>query len=102
MVVRDEETALPGKLRNLTALDYPSDRLEILVVSDGSTDGTDAILQEWGARGAIHPILLPEHGGKARGLKQAMPVAQSELVAFSDVPQSIEPRAIRLLVEDFA
>jgi biofilm PGA synthesis N-glycosyltransferase PgaC len=102
MVVRDEEAALPGKLRNLTALDYPRDRLEILVVSDGSTDGTDAILEEWGARGAIHPILLREHSGKARGLNQAMPVAQGEVVVFTDVRQSIEPRAIRLLVENFA
>ena len=102
MVVRDEEQALPDKLRNLTTLDYPSDRLEILVVSDGSTDGTAAILQEWAARGAIQPILLAEHQGKARGLNQAMPAVQGEIVVFTDVRQTIERGAIRLLVENFA
>ncbi len=102
LVVRDEEGALPGKLRNLTALDYPRDRLEILVVSDGSTDGTNAILQEWASQGAIQPIVLPNHGGKAQGLNQAIPEAQGEIVMFTDVRQSIEPGAVRLLVENFA
>ena len=60
MVVRDEEAALTRKLHNLTALDYPVDKLEILVVSDGSSDGTPAILQDWGARGAIHPVILSD------------------------------------------
>ncbi len=102
MVVRDEEAALPGKLRNLTALDYPRDRVEILVVSDGSTDGTDAILREWAERGAIHPVFLSEHSGKANGLNQAIPLAQGEVVLFTDVRQVIEPGAIRLLAENFA
>jgi cellulose synthase/poly-beta-1,6-N-acetylglucosamine synthase-like glycosyltransferase len=102
MVVRDEEAALPGKLRNLSTLDYPSDRLEILVVSDGSTDGTDAILREWAERGAIYPVTLANHSGKAHGLNQAIPLAQGEVVVFTDVRQLIEPGAIRLLAENFA
>ena len=102
MVVRDEEAALPGKLRNLTTLDYPGDRLEILVVSDGSTDGTDAILREWAERKAILPIFLPQHSGKAHGLNQAIPEAEGEVIVFTDVRQFIEPGAIRLLVENFA
>lgn len=102
MVVHDEEATLARKLQNLTELDYPADRLEILVVSDGSTDGTPAILQDWAARGAIHSIILTEHSGKASGLNCALPVAQGELVLFTDVRQSIERGAIRLMVENFA
>ena len=59
MVVRNEETALPITLRNLTALDYPRDWMEILVVSDGSQDGTERILQDWtqcGDRTAVGTI----------------------------------------------
>ena len=102
MVVHDEEAALPGKLQNLTTLDYPSDRLEILVVSDGSTDGTDAILREWAERKSIQPIFLPQHSGKAHGLNQAIPEAEGEVIVFTDVRQFIEPGAIRVLVENFA
>lgn len=102
MVVRDEETNLPPKLQNLTALDYPTDRTEILVVSDASTDGTDAILRQWAERGAIQPIFLEQHSGKAVGLNRAIPEAQGEIVLFTDVRQTIEPGALRLLVENFA
>jgi poly-beta-1,6-N-acetyl-D-glucosamine synthase len=102
MVVRNEETALPEKLRNLSALDYPRELLEILIVSDGSTDGTDRILQEWADRGVIRCVLISDHKGKACGLNQAIPLAQGEVVVFTDVRQFIEAGAIRLLVENFA
>ena len=102
MVVRDEEVALPVKLRNLTTLDYPRDWMEILVVSDGSKDGTEAILQDWTQRGEIRSILLPEHGGKAVGLNRAIPEARGEVVLFTDVRQVIEAGAVRLLMENFA
>jgi len=102
MVVRDEEASLPRKLRNLTTLDYPRDWLEIVIVSDGSTDGTEAILKDWTQRGEIRSILLPEHGGKACGLNRAIPEARGEVVLFTDVRQVIDPGAVRLLMENFA
>ncbi len=46
IAVRNEEANLPGKLENLSRLDYPKDRLQIVIASDGSTDRTAAILQE--------------------------------------------------------
>lgn len=102
MVVRDEEVALPVKLRNLTTLDYPRDWMEVLVVSDGSKDGTEAILQDWTERGEIRSILLSENGGKAIGLNHAIPEARGEVVLFTDVRQMVDSGAIRLLMENFA
>ena len=102
MVVRDEEGALPRKLRNLVALDYPRDWFEIVVVSDGSADGTEAILQDWMQRGEIRSIVLPVHGGKAIGLNHAIPEARGEVVVFTDVRQMIDPGALQLLMENFA
>ena len=102
LVVRNEEEALPAKLCNLTSMDYPRDRTEILVVSDGSSDGTNAILEEWTQRGAIQSILLPNQCGKASGLNHALPRAQGEVIVFTDVRQVIEHGAMRRLAENFA
>src|SRR6267378_7024575 len=47
LAVHNEEKYLPAKLHNLAALDYPADRVEVIVVSDGSTDETNKILAAW-------------------------------------------------------
>jgi len=101
MVVRNEEKVLREKLRNLLTLDYPADRLELVVVSDGSTDATETILRECGdARVQILMNQLPR--GKACGLNDGVERSQGELVMFTDARQKIEPGALRLLAENFA
>src|ERR1700756_2497700 len=57
MIVRNEEKVLAGKLENLLGLDYPQDRLQIVVVSDGSTDRTESILHEYGQNPRIQVVL---------------------------------------------
>lgn len=102
MVVRNEELVLEDKLRNLLALDYPADRCQIVVVSDGSTDGTEAILRAHRSEPRLHVVLNQLSKGKACGLNDALEWAQGELVVFTDARQMIEPDAVRMLAENFA
>jgi len=103
MVVRNEESVLERKLANLASLDYPADKLEIVVVSDGSTDGTTRILTEKNRQdGRFHVIISPEARGKASGLNDALNAVGGEIVVFTDARQEIEAGAIRLLMENFA
>lgn len=102
MVVRNEEQTLECKLANLRALDYPADRLQIIVVSDGSTDGTEAILRKHARDERIQVVLNQLPNGKASGLNNALELADGEIVVFTDARQRIEDDAVRLLVENFA
>jgi biofilm PGA synthesis N-glycosyltransferase PgaC len=102
MVVRNEEAVLAGKLRNLLELDYPAEHCQIVVVSDGSTDGTEAILWEHARNPQVQVILNRLAGGKALGLNEGMNLAHGDIVVFTDARQRIERGAIRLLMENFA
>jgi biofilm PGA synthesis N-glycosyltransferase PgaC len=102
MVVRDEEHTLPRKLENLLTLDYPADLTQLVIVSDGSSDRTDAILREHASNPRITVVLTQLSRGKASGLNDALELAQGEVVVFTDARQRIEPCALRLLLENFA
>jgi cellulose synthase/poly-beta-1,6-N-acetylglucosamine synthase-like glycosyltransferase len=102
MVVRNEDAVLERKLRNLQELDYPEKKCQIVVVSDGSTDGTESILREHARNPQVHVLLNQLPGGKAAGLNAGMSVAQGDIVVFTDARQEIEPGAIRLLMQNFA
>ena len=102
MVVRNEEKILESKLKNLESLDYPQDRLQIVVVSDGSNDGTERILREYSGSDRVHAVLNQLSKGKASGINDALAVAQGEVVLFTDARQTIDRSAVRLLAENFA
>ena len=102
MVVRNEEGVLRKKLLNLTRLNYPADKLEIVVVSDGSTDGTRSILSEFSAEPRLRWMSNSEPRGKAAGLNEAIAAARGEIVIFTDARQQIETDALRILVQNFA
>jgi poly-beta-1,6-N-acetyl-D-glucosamine synthase len=102
MVVRNEGTVLEAKLRNLKELNYPSDLVETVVVSDGSTDETNCILAEFGHAFGLKIILNQKAQGKASGINDAVKAARGEVVVFTDVRQQIEKDAVRLLMENFA
>ncbi len=96
----NEEKHLAAKLENLFALDYPRESLQVVIVSDGSTDGTNEIL-----RGVTAPwietVILAERGGKANALNCGVARARHELVVFSDASTLFEPDTIRRLVRHF-
>ncbi|MFZ0814639.1 MAG: glycosyltransferase family 2 protein [Candidatus Sulfotelmatobacter sp.] len=102
MVVRNEESVLPRKLSNLTALDYPPERLEFVVVSDGSSDRTTEILRDAAKDERFQILASSELKGKACRLNEALAVVKGEIAVFMDARQVIERDALRLLLENFA
>jgi len=100
LAARNEEANLAAKLKNLQLLDYPQDRLQIVVVSDGSTDRTAEIVREQGS--AIIPVILDRPCGKAFALNEAVRRASGEILFFQDARQRVEPGALRALVRCFA
>ena len=102
IAAHNEERCLPAKLANLAALEYPRDRLEILFVSDGSTDATNEILERAAAGGYLTVLPLPTRGGKSRALNQAVPRARYDILVFSDAATLFAPDAVTKLVRHFA
>lgn len=102
MVVRNEEKVLRQKLLNLLGLRYPADKLEIVVVSDGSTDATERILAEFAGESRLRWLTNPQPRGKPAGLNEAIGSARNEIVVFTDARQQIEADALELLMENFA
>ncbi len=102
VVVRNEAGVIAGKLENLLTLDYPASNMEVVVVSDGSDDGTAEVLNGFRGTSRVKVLLKPESQGKALGLNDGMKLASGEILLFTDARQAIEPVALRLLVENFA
>jgi cellulose synthase/poly-beta-1,6-N-acetylglucosamine synthase-like glycosyltransferase len=94
----DEEAVIARKVSNALALDYPRDRLEVVVASDGSSDAT---VERARHAGADLVLDLPR-GGKIRAQDTAVERSRGEIVAFSDANSTWEPDALRLLVGAFA
>ncbi len=96
----NEEKVIEEKVRNALALDYPREKLEIWVASDGSTDGTNEILGRFEAEGVRVNYVTPR-GGKTRALNRTVPLTSGEIVAFSDANAMYRPDALRKLVRHF-
>ena len=98
----DEETVIGARVDNLLALDYPAEQLEILVVSDGSTDRTDEIVEAYASRDPRVRLLALPRGGKLAALNRAVGESEREVVAFSDANSAWAPDALRMLARNLA
>jgi cellulose synthase/poly-beta-1,6-N-acetylglucosamine synthase-like glycosyltransferase len=96
----NEVDSIEQKLDNCLALDYPSDRLEIIIASDGSTDGTDDVVRRR-TSATVRLLSLPR-SGKAAALNQAVATATGDILVFSDANSSYARDAISALVRPFA
>jgi glycosyltransferase involved in cell wall biosynthesis len=100
IAARNEEGSIGGKLDNLAALDYPADRLEVIIASDGSEDATNELVAAR-AHERLRLLALPR-GGKAATLNAAVAEARGEILVFSDANSLFAPDALRRLVAPFA
>ena len=94
----NEAAWIEEKVRTTLALDYPADKLRLLVVADGSTDGTEALARAAGAE----VLFEPARNGKVAAMNRAMVHVTTPLVAFTDANARLAPDALRHLVAPFA
>ncbi len=99
--IHNGERYVEKKLSNLLALDYPADRLEVVVISDGSMDRTVELARKFeGSR--VRILELPVRTGKPTALNVGVSQARGEIVVFNDVRQTIAPDAVRKLVANLS
>ena len=97
----NEERDIASKLENTLALDYPPDKIEIMVASDCSTDATNAIVKRYACRG-VRLIAQPRRLGKTAAQNRAAALSKGEVLVFSDATTHYKPDAIRKIVRSFA
>ncbi len=97
----NEEQDIRQKLKNSLSLSYPKKKMEIIVISDASTDDTENIALEFASQGVkLHRMV--QRGGKTAGLNAVLPNVQSEIVVFSDANAFYKNDAIQKLVRNFS
>jgi cellulose synthase/poly-beta-1,6-N-acetylglucosamine synthase-like glycosyltransferase len=99
--VYNEERVITAKIRNFLELDYPQDRIELLVVSDGSDDATEALVAQY-ASPQVRLLRQPARGGKTRAINSAAREAAGDILVFTDANAMFRPGSMRNLVAPFA
>ena len=99
----DEADCIVKKLENTDAFDYPADKIEILVVADGSTDSTVELVEEAGRRlGRIRVLHQPERRGKTAAVNRAVPHIGTDLMVLTDANAEVNAQALRWMAAWFA
>jgi len=96
----NEERRIKDKLDNTLALEYPGDKLQILVASDGSTDQTNAIVKEY-EKNNIELLTIKKRRGKENAQKEAVEKAKGEVIIFSDVATLLDRGGLKEIVSNF-
>ena len=96
----NEEAVIERKIQNLLELDYPKDKLEILIGDDGSTDKTVEIVERYKDQG-ITLVKAPQNAGKAAMLNRLEKKASGEILLFCDANTMLFPNVVRKLTDPF-
>ena len=97
----NEEKNIKATIDNKLSLDYPPEKIEIIVVSDGSTDKTEEIVRQFSERG-VRLLQQGPRAGKTSALNLAVPQAKGEIVVFSDANSIYEKDALKALLANFS
>ncbi len=97
----NEEDVIEAKIENTLELDYPPEKIEIIVVSDASSDGTNEIVKKYVSRG-VRLIENKERKGKTFGLNRAYEEAQGDVLIFTDADAYFESNTLRMLTRHFS
>jgi cellulose synthase/poly-beta-1,6-N-acetylglucosamine synthase-like glycosyltransferase len=100
IAANDEGLVMEAKLENSLAVDYPADRLEIIVASDGSVDATNAIVDRFAPRVRLLPF--SPRRGKITAINEGLTYVDADIVIFSDANTFLAPDAVRAVVRNFA
>jgi cellulose synthase/poly-beta-1,6-N-acetylglucosamine synthase-like glycosyltransferase len=101
VVAHNEAATIAEKIRNTLAFDYPRDKLEIIVGSDGSQDATVEIIQSF-ANAGVKLVESPERLGKHHIQMLARDIASGEILVFTDASIRVETNVLRKMVSHFA
>jgi hypothetical protein len=99
--VFDEEAVIERKILNFLALDYPAERIELCVVSDGCTDATESIVARYAGQ-RVRLVRQEARGGKTRALNRAAAEARGDVLVFTDANAMFRPDCVRRLAERLA
>lgn len=97
----NEEKRISDKIKNTLNINYPKDKIQCIIASDGSTDLTNSISEGYHDKG-IELLAIPNRAGKESAQKEAIRIAKGEIIVFTDVATSIEPYGIGKMVSNFA
>lgn len=100
IVAYNEEKNIENKLKNSLALDYPKNKLEIIIISDASTDNTEKIVKSYEGKG-IKLFAIKERGGKTSALNSVFPEIKTDIIIFSDANSVYDRNAIKKLTSRF-
>src|SRR3954454_16237096 len=98
--VHNGEQWIRQKLESILALNYPHHLMRVIVISDGSTDATESIAQQFSKSG-VEVVRIPK-GGKPLAINKGMALAEGEILFFTDVRQKLHPDCLARLVTNFA
>jgi poly-beta-1,6-N-acetyl-D-glucosamine synthase len=100
VVAYNEAQRIERRIENLLSLDYPRRKLEIVIASDGSTDGTE-VCAGWFEKAGVRVRAFDSRRGKAAVLNDVVPSSRGEIVVLADARQRFDRGTLRALVNDF-